>query len=467
MQFVSLAVVARLIGPSAYGSAVTALVAVTGAELIRSGGVTWLIGRTPQLTAGTTRTFHRLSVVLGVVAAGVTLGLAVVVPASALPAGAVTLPLLAVVFLCAGSSAVPTALLARGQRFGTIGGAEVGAAVLSCGVAVTVALRGGGASAPLLQAAVYAVVLCVAILLRAPIPAAPRVPLRDLRDELGFAANATAVQAMEWLARSVDRVLVAAAFGPVAAGVYAQATQLVLLPVEQVNGPLRRAAIPALARLLHDPARFRTGFRTVLTAACVTIWPVVGVLAVLAEPLVVTVFGDGWRASAAAFRLMVPMAMALTVTSVTTFAVLAGGSAARLTVWECAVSRPTTVVAYLLGARWGVHGVAVAASIAGLVLVTPGFLVVTRTTGLRLADLVRPLLEPTTTALVCGVAAVAVRCLVHDDRAALAVGAVTAACTWVVCVAALPRTRGLLRDVGSVVRAPRSRDPCGLDDRAA
>ncbi|WP_267423486.1 MULTISPECIES: oligosaccharide flippase family protein [unclassified Curtobacterium] len=452
VQLATMVIVARLVGPAHYGAAATALVAVMGAELVRSGGITWLIGRAQTLTAAAVSTLHRLTVTVGSAVAAVFAVLTCIVPPDALPAGVLTFPTLAVVFLAAGVSAVPTALLARNLRFGLIGTAEVSAAVVSCVVAVMIAATGGGAAALLVQSASYAVVLCGIVVTACPWRPGRPAQLRTLRSELAFAGNATVSQALDWAVRSIDRIIVAALFGNAAAGLYVQAAQLAVLPIEQVNGPLRRVAVPALARMIDEPDRFRAAYRALLTLSCSVLWPVFAVLAVLAEPVVVTLFGPAWSGSATLFRAMIPMAMASVVAGITVVVAFAHGLAGRQTLWECLVSRPGTIAAYGIGAVWGVQGVAAGSSVSAVLLVVPGYLVIAGRSGLGLRDLLVPLIAPAGIAVVCaaGVAAVVVP-LEAAPLITLVVGAAVAAGLWVALLLVIPATRRTLRGVGRVV----------------
>ncbi|WP_420369713.1 oligosaccharide flippase family protein [Curtobacterium sp. L1-20] len=454
VQLVTMVVVARIIGPGQYGAAAMALVAVTAAELVRSGGITWLIARFPDLSAASTATLHRLSVGIGVAVAVALLVVGVLVPVAQLPAGAFTFPLLALVFVAAGIGAVPTALLGRNLAFRPIGTAEVTAAVVSCVVSIVVALGGAGSAALLVQAGTYALVLVVAVVTVTPWRPGRPAPLRSLRTELGFAANATVSQGLEWVVRSFDRLVVAALFGTAAAGFYVQAAQLVTLPTEQVNGPLRRVAVPALGRLLGTPS-FRTAFHAVLTLSCTVLWPVLAVLAVLAQPLVASVFGAAWLPTVPVFVSMLPMGLASVVIGVTTFVALAAGTAGRQTIWECAVSRPLTLVGFFVGSLWGVSGVALGASAATVALVVPGFLVIGSKAGLTLRDLVVPLVEPAIGTVACVLSSLATVALVDGPAPLeLLLGGGVAAAVWAATFLALPGTRRIGR---RTLRAARRR----------
>jgi len=409
LQFSALLLLARLLGPSQYGAAAAALVAVAAAELLRAGGVGWLVSRSSDATPALVTTLHLSCSAVGLVLAAGLLAAGVALPADRLPGGALTFPLLGIVALAAGLGAVPTALLVRNLRAGTVAVAELAAAALSVTVALVSAAAGAGALALLLQAACYAATLCTLVLALAPWRPSRPAPLRDIAPHLPFIGNATLTQGLDWAVRSLDRLVVALLFGPAAAGVYTQAAQLVILPVEQVHGPLRRIAVPSLGRLLGDPERYRAAYRSIVTVAAGVLWPALAVLAVLADDVVHLAFGPAWHETAHLYRVMLPAALALVVTGVTAMVTLAAGIAGRQAVWECAISRPATVLAFVAGSQGGVLDVAACTSVAAALLVVPGHAFVARRAGLTVRDLLGSLAAPGVVALTSAGAAFLVR----------------------------------------------------------
>jgi O-antigen/teichoic acid export membrane protein len=443
VQFSAMVTIARLIDPGAYGAAATLLVAVTGAEVIRCGGVTWLIAHETRLTPGAASTLHRLSQVAGAAVAGVWCLVAALPVADGLPGGRWGPLAMAVVFLAAGSGAVPTAVLGRNLRTGTVGMAELVAAVLSAVAGTALAGTGGGATALLLQAVVYAVVLRAGIAVVSPWRPGRRVPVRDLRAELAFVGNACLTQLLEWAARSLDRVVVAVVFGHAAAGFYVQASQLVILPLEQVTGPLRRIAVPVLGRLRKDPERFRRTLRDVLTVACAVLWPAFAVLGVLGPAVIGLVFGTDWLGTVPVFRAMLPAALALVVVTVTVVLAHASGAAAQQARWELRVSRPLTVLAFLGGAPLGFRTMVLAVSLATVAAAVPGFLVVARRTPARPVDLARAVWAPALLAVACGGTAAVTRHAVPQPGPALALATGACLVVWGLGLLAVPTTRRL------------------------
>lgn len=452
VQAIAMVAVARLIGPDQYGAAAALLVAVTGAEVLRSGGVTWLIAHDGRLTPAAASTLHVLSRTIGTACAAAWCLVGLLPLSGALPGGRWGAFAMAVVFFAAGSGAVPTAVLGRNLRFGAIGTAEVIAAVLSTTVAVTVAANGGGLVSLLLQAAVYAVALRLGIAVACPWRPGARVPLGSLRTELAFAGNASLMQALEWLARSLDRVFVAVVFGEAAAGFYVQAGQLVLLPLEQVSGPLRRVAVPVLAKLAGDTAALRRTFTTLMTVSCTALWPVFATIGVLSTPLVGLLFGPDWLDTAQVFLGMLPGAIAIVVTSTTIFLALALGAARRQTRWELWCSRPLTVLAFLVAAPHGFDAMVLTVSAVTVLVAVPGFLVVTHATPVRLRDLGRAVWFPTVLASACAGGAAVVQHVLPTGLPALALAAASAVVIWSAGALAHPTTRRLAVRAGRRAR---------------
>ncbi|ROQ17728.1 O-antigen/teichoic acid export membrane protein [Curtobacterium sp. PhB172] len=461
VQLVTVVLIARLLGPSEYGFAVVVLLLTGLAELLRVGGVGALVTRAPTLTAAATSTLHLLSAGLGVLIAGAfALAAPALGPVLGFPASGGSIGLLAVVFATAGASAVPGALLARNLRFRALAVVEVLAMVAGATTALVLALAGAGSFALVAQALVFATVLTTGTLVVCPWWPTRPAGLRTVRAELGFAANVSLVQLLNFAARNTDKVLVGAAFGPVAAGLYAQAGQLLTIPLEQVNGPLQRVAVPVLAKVAGERARFARYYRSLTALTGYVLWPTFAVLGVLADAVVAVLFGPEWAGSVPIFRILVLAGLAQTLGYVTVWVFVATGQGKRQTTWAL-ISRPLVVASFVIGAPWGVTGMAWASSIGALLLVVPGFVIAGRLPGLTLRDLVVPVVRPGLVALVAGWAALATRQLALGPWLTIAVGCAAAAVAIALAVLVVP---GVRRDV--VVLAARLR-PAPADSDAA
>ncbi|WIB78041.1 lipopolysaccharide biosynthesis protein [Curtobacterium sp. MCPF17_002] len=460
-QLAGTIVLARLLGPAAYGFAAVSVVLAGLAELVRAGGLAALVARAPRLDGASATTLHLLSTAIGVVVAGATaLAAPAIASAMGFPGQAHLVVLLALSFVPAAVVCVPAALLVRNLRFGVLAGAELIAIVLGVGSALVAAAFGAGPLSLALQPLVFCVVVAVVVLARSPWKPSRPARLRGLRRDLGFAANVSGVQVLTFVSRNVDRIVVGTTFGPAAAGLYAQASQLLVLPLEQLAAPLQRVAVPVLARVADDRERFVRYYRRLAGVAALVLWPLFVVLAVVADHVVAVLFGPAWAGSVPIFRILAVAGIAQTVGYVTVWVFIATGQGTRQTVWAL-ISRPLVAASCLLAVPFGVTGMATAVAAVSLALVVPGFLVAGRHAGLRLRDLLAPLAAPALVAVAAGATAAVV---VASTTAAppmvglVAAGSSAVAAACVVVVATTP----LRRDCRQILAlAVRRRRPAG------
>lgn len=414
VQLGTTVVLARLLGPHAYGFAAVTVVIGGLVELLRASGLATVITRAPQLSGRSASTLHLISIAIGITAAG---AVVLAAPAIASLTGFADhrqlVVLLGLAFIPAGVVAVPGAVLVRNLRFGVVSGAEVVAMVTAASVAVLLAVTGAGAVALAAQLLVFTTVIAVVVTLRCPWRASRPARPRELRADLGLAVSLSGVQVLTFLSRNVDRLIVGAAFGPSAAGLYAQASQLLVLPLDQLAAPLQRVAVPVLARVQADRERFVDYYRRLAGTAALVLWPVFTILAAAAGPLIELLFGPAWSGSVPIFRVLAIAGIAQTVGYVTVWVFVATGQGKQQALWAL-VSRPIVAAACFLGIPFGPIGMATTVSVVSVLFVVPGFLVAARRPGLRLADLIAPLAGPAAVAIVAGSAAACTAAVVVD-----------------------------------------------------
>ncbi|MGG7510428.1 oligosaccharide flippase family protein [Plantibacter sp. YIM 135249] len=454
LQLGTVVVVARVLGPTEYAAAAVVLLVATLAELLRSQGIATAVVQSSSLTSPIASTLHWINLAAGVLAGAVMLllspTLAPFVGGQDMLAGA----LLGVVFLAAGAGGVPAALLNRNLELRVIAIAEIVAMAIGCAVALSSALAGAGAMALVWQAGVYAVVLALITVLACPWRPGRPTAWRDAAGSLRFAGAVASVQALNGVTRNVDRVIVGGMFGPAAAGLYAQAAQLLTLPLEQINGPLQRIALPLLSRVRDERERFARSFRLIVSIVGYVLWPVFAVLGVLAVSIVEVLFGHEWADTASLFQILVVAGIAQALGYVNVWLFVASGNVGKQVAWAV-ISRPIVLGSFFLGLPWGVHGVAWAFSICSAALVVPGFLVARSGTGLRMRDVFLPLGWPALLAVGSGAAAFGGTLLIPDAGwLQLLVAGSAAAIVYLVGFAAIPSARRLLRQLASAVRAP-------------
>lgn len=200
----------------------------------------------------------------------------------------------------------------------------------------------------------------------------PALTLRiaDVKEQLKFGRDITMTNVLMALVGKIDGVLIGKFFGPGVLGAYRQAYNLIMLPIEQFNGPVFRVAESGMSRLQMDRDRYARYFRRVAGYVSFVTMPLGIFTAIYAEELTTLILGPRW-AAASPFVVIFALAAALLPTLATSALVLLtlGKSKALLSL---AFSQSLVLVlAMVAGVRWGAVGVASANVITSLIFVVP------------------------------------------------------------------------------------------------
>lgn len=394
IQLLTTIVLARILGPAEYGVATVALVFASVSGLLRDSGLSTFVLQRFKISTRIVTSLHYISCGIGLLLAG---GMACLGPWLATTYSddryILFSAVLSCTFLFCGISAIPTALLARNMNFRILASVDVITVILACGASLWMALAGAGAWALVFQATALAALQCIATIAVCQWRADRAAGWRELRGAIRFSNNVSIVQILNYVSANVDNLIVATFFGTRAAGLYSQAFQLLVLPLQQINGPLYRVFVPTLSRLNRDAFRFRKFFRAIVSVVGFTLWPLFAVLFTFAESIILVLFGAEWVESASIFKVLVFVGLAQSIGYVNTWLFTATGQVRRQTFWTF-INKPILIGSFFIGIPWGMRGMATSYAIASLVVVVPAYLVATKKLSLTLRDLLGPMLSP-------------------------------------------------------------------------
>jgi O-antigen/teichoic acid export membrane protein len=155
---------------------------------------------------------------------------------------------------------------------------------------------------------------------------------------------------------------------------------------------------PALSRSAGDEQRQRRLFTRASGAVALLLFPATAGLACVAQPLVPIVVGDGWPDLPLLVAIMAPAGAIQAVSGLCGHLFTARGLAHWTLRWG-AGQAVVFVIAFLVGARWGVIGVAVGYAVAALLVAPVGTWVASRLIGLRYSAYLRAMAPGTVAAL--------------------------------------------------------------------
>ncbi len=442
LQVVALVVLARLLEPRDFGlvAMVTAVIGV--AEVLRDFGLSSAAIAARDVTRAERDNLFWVNTGLGL-ACGVlaTAATPLVVALYDEPRLATVVPVLAAVFLVSGANTQYRADLSRRLRFRALAAADIAAQVLAMAVAIGLALAGAG-----LWAVVGQQVTAATVLLLVNVVSARWLPGRYRRDVplrrfFRFGGALLGTQSISYLTKNVDNVALGAVWGASVLGVYSRAYQLLMMPLNQVNAPLTRVALPVLSRVRDDGPTYRRYLSRAQLVGCYVTATGFAVGAGLAEPLVALLFGPRWSAVAPVFAVLALGGIFRAVSQLAYWMYLSQDlTGAQLK--QFLVTRPLMVLVIVAGTPWGAVGVAAGHSVAYALYWVASLWHVGRVSGVDTGPLLRNATRVLlTVSAPCGVLALAATWLPVPAALQVVVGLLAAAAWLGLLVAVVPAVR--------------------------
>lgn len=187
----------------------------------------------------------------------------------------------------------------------------------------------------------------------------PTVSLAPVRPILAFGARLTGSKLVGYSIGMADLFVISARLGERAAGYYSLALTLANVPIDKLGALVNRVSFPAVARIQDDPDRVREFFLSSHFWLVMVTAPVAVGGALIAEELVGVLLTDKWAETGRVFALLC-VANAFRLSGMLMPSILEGLRHAGLILRYQVLSGLLLVPAFLVGARWGVVGVAAA-----------------------------------------------------------------------------------------------------------
>lgn len=184
-----------------------------------------------------------------------------------------------------------------------------------------------------------------------------RPGIRAARTMIGFGANVTGFNLVNFLARNADNVLIARFSGAAAVGLYDRSYKLMLFPLQNINAPMSRVMVPALSRLQDHPERYRRAYLLSLRALVLVSMPGVIAIAIASRPVVLLLLGQKWQSAVPIFFWLSLTAIVQIVANTTGWLFISSGRAREMMRWGL-VSSLVSITSFIVGLPWGPVGVA-------------------------------------------------------------------------------------------------------------
>ena len=367
----STAILARLLLPQQFGLVmmVTAITAV--ADQFRDLGLSTVTIQRKEITHQQVTNLFWINVFAGI---AIALLIAAVSPLISAyykePRLTLITCVLATNFIWGGLLVQHEALLGRTLKLGQIAAVRVGSSVISVVVAVVLAWKGFGYWALVWKEVVRWGLLTVGMWICLPwIPGLPRRNA-NVRGMVRFGAHLSGANILVSITAGTNRFLLGNFWGAGAVALYRQAYQLLVLPMDQLLGPVFQVTQPGLSMLQTDDSKYRHFYQKVLTLVCIATMPVSLFVTVTAAEITSVLLGPKWLECAGVLAILSLGTFIKEPVRWSAHILITRGNSKRylqLTVLQ----NVTLVVFMLIGVRWGITGVAAADLMGTYLLAAP------------------------------------------------------------------------------------------------
>jgi O-antigen/teichoic acid export membrane protein len=395
-------IMSRLLGPSVFGLFGMLSVFSSLASLFVGFGLSHVIVQNQSLDQRDLSSIFWLNTVLGLMMSVIFFFSANAIAGFyAQPELASITKVFSIIFLIYGCSAVPLGLLSKRLHFKQLVISQLLATTISYAAGITCAYFGRGVWSLVLQSMVnHFVYVCINYYY-----AQWKPDVTFTKTTLGkigkFSRNFLPSQLLDFFSLNMDMMLVGKYFGKTDLGYYGRATALVQLPVNSLGNIFNRTFFSALAALQDNKSTFSSSYLRGVKMLTLVVMPILVLTAVLAEKIVLMLFGVEWIGMTPFVTIL---AIGAAIGSYNSFndSVMTSQGRTDLLLRINVVEKIILIIGVVVGVRYGIIGVAYAKVFAVASMFIPKLLVLSMVSRISLSQWFSAQLRLFAGLLLCG-----------------------------------------------------------------
>jgi O-antigen/teichoic acid export membrane protein len=284
-------------------------------------------------------------------------------------------------FLVSALGTTQMALLVREMRFRRLELRQIAATLVGAATGITVALKGFGPWAIVGQQLAEATTSTVLLWCVTPWRPSLKFSGDSLRRLGGFAGYVFGENLLFQAGRNLGTLLIGRFVGAAAVGVFALATNVILVPFTRIAGPLQQVFFPAFSRMNKDRERIADVWIRATRLIAMVAMPALTGLVIVASQFVEVVLGPRWADAVPIIQILAFVGLIQALQTLNGEVLLALNRARtlfRFTAFWFVV----TTSAFAIGVHWSAKGVAVCYAISTLVVEPVRTVITTRALGI-------------------------------------------------------------------------------------
>lgn len=307
LQLLQVAILARYLAPSDFGVMAIVTVVIGFSSLFMDMGISSAIIHKQNITKGQLSSLYILNIFIGIL-----LSILVTLLAPSISSFynedilTELITLISVTFILSSIGNQYRVLYQKELLFNILAKVEVFSAFIGFFIAVYYAMQGSGVYALIYATIVKVTVTNVLFLIIGIKKHKPRLYFNyaDIKEFIGFGMFQMGERSINYFNSEFDTILIGKLLGAESLGIYSIAKTLVMRPAQIINPIITKVTFPIMARVQNDDIRLKNIYLKTVNFLCSINSPIYIAIAMLAEPLVVLLFGDKWMQSVVLVQIL-------------------------------------------------------------------------------------------------------------------------------------------------------------------
>jgi lipopolysaccharide exporter len=374
LQFVTLAILARILNPSDFGILGIIMVVINFAQTFSDMGLSNALIQRKNVPSNHLSSFFWINILIGIV---IFIFIYFIKSIAAiyfkLPSLSNYLVISAFIFLIVPIGQIFSTILMKELKFNILSKIEIaGMAVYSIS-SIGLALANCGVLSLIfgqLIRSLFTVIFLYFIFRKTWLPKL-HFNIRELKTYFAFGAFQTGERIANYLSANIDYIIIGRLLGTAALGFYTLAYQIIIFPLTKINPIITRVAFPVFSIIQDDNDSMRKGYCKVLQYISILTFPMLVGMLVVAPEFIRLFYGKKWSPSIIVLQILSVVGIFKSLGNPIGSVLLSKGRADIGFYWNV-FAVIVISIAVILGVNWGIVGV----SVALLVLQVPLFSII-------------------------------------------------------------------------------------------
>lgn len=382
LQFVTLAVLARILSPSDFGLMGMTMVVIGFAQAFTDMGVSNAIIYKQEISIEALSSLYWLNVIAGItVFCIVSLSTPIIVTLYREPRLSSLMYLAAVIYLITPFGQQFQIIMQKELLFKQLTTIDIIGSSTNATVSIILAFEGMGVFSLIWGQILSASIRVLLLSYWGWNKWRPRLYFskQDMKGFISFGLYQMGEKAVNYFNGNLDSLLIGSLLGAKALGYYSLAINLVIRPSSMVNPVITRVAFPVFSRIQNNEDKLKKGYIKVLELLSLVNFPIMACLAVVAPIAVPIIFGNQWLPSIMLIQVLAVAGLLRSTVNPVGALLLSKGRADLGFKWNLALMF-TQIPGIYIGAKFGgTFGVAIAATVLMCLYTVFSYLILIRT----------------------------------------------------------------------------------------